>query len=280
MFPQLQSELEFYLVKKGTLEPQDRAPYMSLPPQDRAMPFRRQLAEVLEEGDFSVRRIHHENGPGQNEIEFNLTAALKNCDDTATCCWILDYIASTMDLDCLISPLPLGRDEAGNGLHQHIQLVDKDGRNLMTDGEKGLSAVGRQFVAGVLKYADEVTAVFARSQESFDRFQYGHEAPVNKIWGCANRNALVRIPSSSPATIHPEFRAADASGSIYLLAAALLAAGLRGIEEGLELCAEGESLGKLPVTPAAARAVLADSPFLKEFLSPSLIEYLLELPLE
>eukprot|EP00768_Dysnectes_brevis_P006477 gnl/Dysnectes_brevis/511_a567_6893.p1 GENE.gnl/Dysnectes_brevis/511_a567_6893~~gnl/Dysnectes_brevis/511_a567_6893.p1 ORF type:complete len:397 (-),score=125.09 gnl/Dysnectes_brevis/511_a567_6893:92-1282(-) len=273
-----QTELEFYLCTPDG-KPQDTASYMDLPPKDKAMPYRRRVAEIMCEAGLSVRRIHHENGHGQNEVELNLQPALKTSDDTVLAAWILEAVAAEMDLKCELSPLPLPYTY-GNGLHVHTMVRDADGNNLFYDGSGTLSPWGRSFVAGILKHAREITAVFARSEQTFARFtNEGHEAPININWGAMNREAMVRIPKASSGSIHPEFRAGDYSGSIHLLTAVLLEAGLRGVDEGLELAPEAESQGMLPTTASESLDIMKVSEFIEGVLGDHMKKFLISRPL-
>ncbi|GCA63028.1 hypothetical protein KIPB_007414 [Kipferlia bialata] len=277
---QMQTEIEFYLVHAGEDQKLvDQAGYMELPPADKGFGYRRKLAELLAGAGVSVRRIHHECGPSQNEIELNLRPSLESQDSTILSMWLTRMLAAQYGWDALLSPLPFGMGKAGNGLHQHIIVHDKDGKNIFFDEEKGqgLSKMGLSYIAGVLKYGKEITAVFARDQETFDRFNNkGHEAPVDLMWGAMNRSALVRIPAAHGSDIHMEFRAGDASGNTYLMAAALLLAGLKGVEDGLEAPAEGEVVGHLPLTADECEKLLVESPFINELLGDHMREYLIE----
>jgi glutamine synthetase len=159
---------------------------------------------------MKVKRIHHECGPGQNEIELNLTECMKNADDTVLCMWILRMLAAQRNQKIIFTPKPF-KEHAGNGLHHHLLFRDKvTGDNVFlnpnwTDGdndddhndEDRLSDICKHGIAGLLKYADEITAVFASSSESFVRLQPGFEAPSFTAWDFANRTALVRIPQTS-----------------------------------------------------------------------------------
>lgn len=123
------SEVEFYIVDKKTGEPVDQASYCSMPPQDVSYDFRHELGEICEATKMVVKRIHHECGPGQNEIELNFTPCMKNADDTVLCKWILDMLADKRGQRIIFSPKPF-ETEAGNGLHHHILLRDKNGVNI------------------------------------------------------------------------------------------------------------------------------------------------------
>lgn len=299
--PFMFSEIEFFIINQdGT--PADNAGYCSLPPQDQCYNFRHQLGQICKATGMKVKRIHHENGPGQNEIELNLTPCMKNADDTILCMWILDMLAAQRNQKILFSPKPF-KEEAGNGLHHHILLRDKKtGENVFMNPKlKGvtkipsndverLSEVCKHGMAGLLKYADEITAVFAASQESFVRLQPGFEAPSCTTWDFSNRTALVRVPPTSNDAVRFEYRGGDLSGSVHLFGSVLLAAVLKGIEEKLELPAntscnvetlsqdERERLGIrcVPTKMEQCLQVLKTSQFLIEALGPEMVQVLIQ----
>lgn len=299
--PYMFSEVEFYIVNQdGT--PADDAGYCSLPPQDKCYEFRHQLGQICKAAGMNVKRIHHENGPGQNEIELNLAPCLKNADDTVLCMWILDMLAAQNKQKIIFSPKPF-EAEAGSGLHHHILLRDKKtGENVFMnpklkgvteiplDDLERLSETCKQGIAGLLKYADEITAVFAASNESFVRLQPGFEAPSLTSWDFSNRTALVRVPQTSNDAVRFEYRGGDLSGSVHLFGSVLLAAVLKGIEEKLEIpqnhkCnvekLSQEDLARMcirsvPRTLEHCLKILKTSDFLKEALGPDMVEVLIE----
>lgn len=227
------SELEFYLLDKDG-KPNDNGHYISVPPEDGSIRYRRELCHTFEKAGIKVKRLHHEVGPGQNEVEYQLQPVLKNADDTVYGVWLSDMVAREYEWHTQYSPKPFP-ELAGNGLHQHILLRDlKTNANLMAEKDGKLTPLCHQFIAGMLKYARDITAVFAVDKESFERLKPGHEAPTITTWGFASRNALVRIPTIGDVDkIRVEFRAGDSSGSPHLLCAMILAAGLQGIKEKL-----------------------------------------------
>ena len=297
--PYMFSEIEFYLVDASTGEPVDQAGYCSMPPQDKSHDFRQELGKLCKQLDMKVKRIHHECGPGQNEIELDLTPCMKNADDTVLCMWLLEMLAAKRNQKIIFSPKPFA-EEAGNGLHHHILFRDiKTGENMFANSatdidtnnkETMLSDTCKQGIAGLLKYADEITAVFAGSKETFARLKPGFEAPIFKAWGFSNRTALVRVPNTGHDLRRFEYRGADASGSIHLFGAVLLAAVLRGIDEKLqapepknfnveELSKEDlarQDIYAVPVTLEACSSILKESSFLTEEIGPEMVEYLVQ----
>ncbi len=117
------SEIEFYLVDKQTGKVVDNASYCYLPPKDVSYEFRHTLGNLCEQLGINVKRIHHEGGPGQNEIELNFAPCMKNADDSMLCRWVMDLLAEKRGQRIIYSPKPF-KGEAGNGLHHHILLRD------------------------------------------------------------------------------------------------------------------------------------------------------------
>jgi len=301
--PYMFSEIEFYIVNADDGTPVDNAGYCSLPPEDKSYPFRHELGQICKEQlGMHVKRIHHECGPGQNEIELNLTPCMKNADDTILCMWIMQLLAAKRNQRIIFSPKPFS-DEAGNGMHHHILLRDlQSGANVFVNKEKttvtagedetsNLSETCQHGIAGLLKYADDITAAFAASSETFARLRPGFEAPIFKTWGFSNRSALVRVPqTSSLDSTRFEYRGGDLSGSVHLFGAVLLAAVLRGIEEKLELppkaddnveALTAEELKERNIQPVPLNFdqcidVLKTSTFLRDALGPEMVKYLID----
>lgn len=294
--PYMFSEIEFYVVDKDSGLPVDQAGYCSLPPNDTSYDFRHNLGQICKAAGMEVKRIHHECGPGQNEIELNLTPCLKNADDTVLCKWILDVLAAQQNQEVLFSPKPF-ITQAGNGLHHHIMFkklgteenVFLNPKAQDKDQESRLSDTCKHGIAGLLKYAAEITAVFASSKESFTRLQPGFEAPSQTAWDFSNRTALVRVPQTSKMTRF-EYRGGDFSGSVHIFGAILLAAVLKGIEDELPLQPnsnfnvellspvemEEHGIRSVPNTAAECLEVLKTSEFLKESLGSEMVEVLIE----
>jgi len=304
--PFMFSEIEFYILKSdGT--PADTAGYCSLPPEDKSYAFRHELGNICKHQlGIPVKRIHHECGPGQNEMELQLTPCMKNADDTVLATWIMQLLAARRNQRIVFSPKPFG-DQAGNGMHHHILLrdlhtgenvfVDRSPDETSTNGSseaKKLSKTCQSGIAGLLKYADDITAVFAASRETFDRLRPGFEAPIFKTWGFSNRSCLVRVPETTEDVTRFEYRGGDLSGSVHLFGAVLLAAVLKGIDDKLELqepvdcnveqLAEKERRDKniLPVPLRFDKCieVLKTSTFLREALGFEMVEFLIERDLE
>ncbi|MHA1646818.1 MAG: glutamine synthetase family protein [Promethearchaeota archaeon] len=228
----IRPELEWYFLDED-LESADFGDYMCTTPKDPLHEVRRQITDDMLEmfNQGAPHTIHHEVGPAQHEIELVKLEALKQADNVQTGKFICKTEANLNDLTTTFMAKPFP-DKAGNGLHLHVYLEDKEGNNMF--GKKGgISDELKYFVGGVLKHADALCAVLNPSTNSYKRLVPNHEAPVYKAWGIANRTALVRVPGyESKANI--EYRAGDGSMNIYFGIAALIAAGLDGIEKKLQ----------------------------------------------
>ena len=172
------------------------------------------------------------------------SSALDMADQTITYRLIVKEVAAKNGVYATFMPKPLF-GENGSGMHTHMSLF-KDGRNQFFDGsdQYNLSPVGKQFIAGLLRHARELSAVFAQWVNSYKRLVPGFEAPVYVAWSQRNRSALIRIPLYKPGSeqaTRAEIRCPDPACNPYLTFAALLHAGLDGIEQGYELEAPMET---------------------------------------
>ena len=239
-------EIEFYLVNRdadGRIRPTDDAGYFDHVPGGTAHDFRRQAILMLEQMGISVQFSHHEGGPGQNEIDLRFADALSMADNIMTFRAVVEEVALKEGCLATFMPKPFP-NEFGSGMHTHFSLFEGD-RNAFFDpaGQYQLSATGRSFIAGLLHHASEITAVTNQHVNSYKRLWGGDEAPSYVCWGHNNRSALVRVPMHKPGkgqSVRVEYRGIDSSANPYLAYAAILAAGLKGIEEGYELPTETE----------------------------------------
>jgi glutamine synthetase len=241
-------EIEFYLLKSPQIGPEgpipvDNAGYFDNVPGGTAHNFRRRAVTMLEQLGISVEFSHHEGGPGQNEIDLRYADALTMADNIMTFRTVIKEVAIEQGVYATFMPKPF-TEHPGSGMHTHMSLFEGD-TNAFFDasGQYRLSKVGRQFMAGLLRHAPEITAVTNQYVNSYKRLWGGGEAPSFVCWGHNNRSALIRVPLYKPdkgQSSRIEYRAIDSAANPYLAYALLLAAGLKGIENEYELPAETE----------------------------------------
>jgi len=215
---------------------------------------------MLESMGISVEFSHHEAGPGQNEIDLRYADALTTADNIMTFRTVVKEVALEQGVFASFMPKPMA-EYPGSGMHTHLSLFEGDRNAFYEAGaEYQLSKVARGFIAGVLRHAAEITAVTNQYVNSYKRLWGGAEAPSYICWGHNNRSALIRVPMYKPAkgqSSRVEFRGLDSAANPYLAYAVLLAAGLKGIEEGYEL-PEGAEDDVWELTPAERRALGID----------------------
>ncbi|OJX63841.1 MAG: glutamine synthetase [Micrococcales bacterium 73-13] len=291
-------EVEFYLLDSVDLGPDgqpvpvDTAGFFDNVPGGTAHDFRRRSVRMLEDIGISVEFSHHEAGPGQNEIDLRYADALATADNIMTFRAVIKEVAIEQGVYATFMPKPF-TDHPGSGMHTHMSLFEGDS-NAFYDpaGHYELSAVGRQFIAGLLRHAPEITAVTNQFVNSYKRLWGGDEAPGYVTWGHNNRAALVRVPLYKPGkgqAARIEYRAVDSAANPYLAYSLLLAAGLRGVEEGYELPPEAETnpweltegerraLGyaRLPASLEHAVSLMEDSELVAETLGEQVFNYVL-----
>ena len=234
------TELEFFYFRDSTTpEPLDQGGYFDLTTLDVASDVRRATVLALEQIGIDVEFSHHESGPSQHEIDMRQTDALQMADNVMTYRTIVKEIAHQHGWYATFMPKPL-MDANGSGMHTHVALI-AGGQNAFFDPDEPsqLSAVGRGFVAGILRHARELCFVFAQWVNSYKRLVPGFEAPVYVAWSERNRSAVVRVPQQGAVPDNtagrPELRGPDPACNPYLTFAAILHAGLEGIARGYEL---------------------------------------------
>lgn len=253
-------ELEFFLLK-GTL-PVDQAGYMDT---GEGLTL---VEEVVNTTGIKVERFHHENGPGQYEIEPVMGPTVPGCDAITILKDLLKQKAHRNNWTATFMPKPLA-DKAGSGMHFHL-LLEKNGKNLF----QGFGDTARYFVGGLLAHAREITAICNPTINSYKRLIPNYEAPVNISWGKSNRSALVRIPKGGRTRV--EYRAPDPSCNPYLALALMVGAGLDGVKNMIEPPEEGSTVcspyGTLPSSLEEALDELEASDLVQEILGAELIE--------
>ena len=232
-------ELEYFYFKDDqSPEPIDRGGYFDLTTLDAATSLRRETILALQALDINVEVSHHEVAPSQHEIDLRFDNALQMADKVQTYKTVVKEIATRHGVYATFMPKPLA-DENGSGMHTHQSLFT-DGKNVFfdADNEYYLSEEAQAFIAGQLRHAREIAIIYAQYVNSYKRLVPGYEAPVYIAWSRRNRSALVRVPVFHPGqekSTRVELRCPDPSANIYLCFAALLHAGLEGIEKGYEL---------------------------------------------
>lgn len=236
-------ECEFFLFHtddKGlpTTQTHDTASYFDLAPIDLGEDARREICLVLEDMGFLIDASHHEVAAGQHEIDFRHDEALKTADNIMTFKMVVKIIAMKHGLHATFMPKPL-RDDAGSGMHINMWLY-KNGENIFSDknGYFGLSKDAYHFIGGIFRHIDAITALANPLVNSYKRLVPGNEAPCYTAWARKIRSPLIRIPSFANGNAQLEFLSPDSTCNPYLTLAVLLAAGLEGIEQGIEPPAE------------------------------------------
>ncbi|AAV47538.1 glutamine synthetase [Haloarcula marismortui ATCC 43049] len=234
-------EPEFFLFEedeegRATTKTNDAGGYFDLAPKDLASDVRRDIIYGLEDMGFDIEASHHEVAQGQHEINFTYDDALSTADNVATFRSVVRAIAAEHDLHATFMPKPIPKIN-GSGMHTHLSLFTEDGENAFhdEDDEFNLSETAKSFTAGILKHAPAITAVSNPTVNSYKRLVPGYEAPVYVAWSDRNRSALIRKPAArTPAASRIEARFPDPSCNPYLAFAALIHAGLDGVEQDLE----------------------------------------------
>jgi glutamine synthetase len=236
-------ELEFFYFRSDELNggpPQvlDKGGYFDLTTLDAGSDLRRETVLALEALGIGVEYTHHEVGPSQHEIDMRFADGLQMADNAMTYRIAVKEIAMKYGVYATFMPKPLF-GENGSGMHVHQSLFAGDSNAFFdTDDEYHLSPVAKSFIAGQLRHAREISALFAQWVNSYKRLVPGYEAPVYIAWSRRNRSALVRVPVYHPGkekATRAELRCPDPSCNPYLTFAAMLHAGLEGIEKGYEL---------------------------------------------
>jgi len=216
--------------------PRYKEGYFPVPPTDKFQDLRSEIMLKLIEAGVPVEVQHHEVGTaGQAEIDMRFDSLTRMGDKTMVYKYVIKNVCAQAGYVATFMPKPIFQDN-GSGMHVH-QSLWKDGQNLMAgDGYAGLSDTARWYVGGLLKHAPALLALCAPTTNSYRRLVPGYEAPINLVYSKRNRSACVRIPmySNNPKAKRIEFRSPDPSANPYLAFAALLMAGLDGIQNRIE----------------------------------------------
>ncbi len=281
------SECEFYLFQRDeqdrpTFLPHDQGSYCDIAPLDKGENIRREICLSLEEMGIRPESSHHEQGPGQNEIDFKYSDALTAADNLVTFKAAVKSIAALNGLHASFLPKPFA-GKSGSGLHINLSLC-RDGENLFSLKS---SPEASSFMAGILDKAAEITTFLNPLTNSYSRFG-SFEAPKYITWSHQNRSQLIRIPAATGEYCRMELRSPDPSCNPYLAFALILAAGLDGIRKGKELMPPTDEnlyqieaggawgLRTLPPTLGKALALTEKSEFVKSVIPEETIKRYLE----
>lgn len=236
-------ELEFFLFDKNGGDvvalPHDRAGYFDYS-TDLAYTVRKEMSTALAEMGIDVEASHHEVAIGQHEIDFEYGDPITTADRAITFKYVLKATAQARGLHATFMPKPLeGINGSGMHVHQSFGRIGEKGNAFVDESDAyGLSTVAKSFIAGQLHHARALCSVIAPLVNSYRRLVPGFEAPVYVAWARTNRSALIRVPAirgGNTAATRIELRCPDPSCNPYLAFAAMLAAGIDGIENNLPL---------------------------------------------
>lgn len=270
------SEMEFYLFKRDqegepTNQPYDNAGYMDIAPEDKGENVRREICLTLEQMGIKPESSHHEEGPGQNEIDFRYSTPLKAADHAVTFRSVVNTIAARNGLFADFSPKPLA-DRPGNGMHINISATESSGKDVLPF-----------IIAGIMNRISDITVFLNPAGQSYERLGF-NKAPRFISWCTENRSQLIRIPAASRQYRRAELRSPDPLCNPYLAFALLIYAGLEGIKNETELPevsdvnlynASGDAvknLRSLPLNLEEAKEQALSSDFVKEHLNNGLIQ--------
>lgn len=275
---QFGAEFEFYLFntdEKGmpTDEPFDRAGYMDVAPEDRGENARREICLTLVEMGIKPESSHHEEGPGQNEIDFRYSDAMTAADNAMNFMTVVKAAAQRNGIYADFSPKPLP-GESGNGLHINMSVKTADGENHTN-----------AFMAGILAHIKEMTAFLNPTEDSYKRLGE-KKAPKYITWSPENRSQLIRIPAAKGEYRRIELRSPDPTANPYIAYALLIMAGLDGIERELTApeavnvnlykadSSVTEPLDRLPASLDEAIAVAEGSDFVRGVIGMNITDFL------
>ncbi len=249
-------------------KPRPKEGYFPVPPTDSMQDLRTEMVLNLEDIGIAVEAHHHEVATGgQGEIDMRYTTLTRMADNLMIYKYVVKNVARRHGMTATFMPKPLFEDN-GSGMHTH-QSLWKEGKPIFAgDGYAGSSELMRHYIGGLLKHAPALCALSAPTTNSYHRLVPGFEAPVNIAYSQRNRSAACRIPmySPSPAAKRVEFRCPDPSCNAYLAFAAMLMAGLDGIENRIDpgdpmdknlYDLPPEELAALESTPGSFDAALA-----------------------
>lgn len=269
------SEMEFYLFKRDehdnpTKEPYDMAGYMDIAPDDKGENVRREICLTLEQMGIFPESSHHEEGPGQNEIDFRYSEPLEAADNAITFCSVVKTIANRNGVYADFSPKPLA-DKPGNGFHINFSAkADSENELLMP------------VMAGVMKHISDMTIFLNPTAGSYKRLG-NNKAPAYITWSEENRSQLVRIPAAVSEYRRAELRSPDPTANPYIAFTLIIYAGLYGIKNNLTppapaninlYEADANTLGQFEALPDSLKEA-CETALNSEFIKESLPEIII-----
>ena len=289
-------DIEFFyfepLVPGEAPVPIDQGGFFDLTTNDVTGELRKRTIRTLEQMGIPVEYSFHEDAPGQQEIDLRHTDALTMADSVMTFRLAVREIAARNGAHATFMPKPL-EGVQGSGMHVHLSLFEGDNNAFFdADDSYNLSAKAKAFMAGLLRHAPEITAVTNQTVNSYKRLVPGFEAPVHLSWARNNRSGLIRVPiakNDNPLATRLEYRSPDPACNPYLAFSLMLAAGMKGIEEGYILPDEADAnlfeigdevleqlgIGQLPTSLAAALETMERSTLVREALGEHIYEWFL-----
>jgi len=289
-------DIEFFyfepLVAGEDPVPIDQGGFFDLTTNDVTGELRKRTIRTLEQMGIPVEYSFHEDAPGQQEIDLRHTDALTMADSVMTFRLAVREIAARNGAHATFMPKPL-EGVQGSGMHVHLSLFEGDNNAFFdADDSYNLSAKAKAFMAGLLRHAPEITAVTNQTVNSYKRLVPGFEAPVHLSWARNNRSGLIRVPiakNDNPLATRLEYRSPDPACNPYLAFSLMLAAGMKGIEEGYTLPDEADAnlfeigdevleqlgIGQLPTSLAAALETMEGSTLVREALGEHIYEWFL-----
>ncbi|MEO8364145.1 MAG: glutamine synthetase family protein [Ilumatobacteraceae bacterium] len=270
----------------------DEGGFFDLTSTDIASSLRKETIRTLETMSIPVEYSFHEDAPSQHEIDLRHTDALAMADSVMTFRFVVKEIAALHNVHATFMPKPLEKIQ-GSGMHLHLSLfTGEDNAFHSFDDPYNLSTTAKQFMAGLLRHAAEITAVTNQTVNSYKRLVPGFEAPVHVSWARNNRSGLIRVPipkRQNESATRIEYRSPDPACNPYLAFSVILAAGLRGIEEEYELPAEADAnlfemddamldklgIAQLPQSLSEALRAMEGSTLVAEALGDHIFEWFL-----
>ena len=273
-------EMEFYVFKtddfgEPTSEPYDRAGYMDVAPDDKGENIRREICLTLEQMGIYPESSHHEEGPGQNEIDFRYSQALSAADNAVTFRTVVKTIANRNGAHADFSAKPLP-DQPGNGFHINVSV---------DHGDKKSAFNGT--IAGLMAHVSEMTLFLDPTENSYKRLGED-KAPAYIAWSRENRSPLIRIPASVDKKERIELRSPDTKANPYIAFALIIYAAVDGITKGLILPKESdmnfftanasdlERYDRLPASLAEAKLIAGKSDLIRSVLPETLVDYYID----